>query len=247
MSFVTSPQLNPVAVSKTKTRSVDLLHWSWMLILTHCTLLLGNGQVQDEDQGRVLAEFVRFLTHKSAGIQGFEAMPKCWEEVVNKFSSGDKLKRSDPLVSELVSAWHQEEKDICLILSRRIQGTVVPKLPRAAQKDASARHKMDIEKFCSNGRLETTLTIPDAASPISVVVDLAARVIQVSMRLQAPGDRVQGKARVTWLLRQLASAEPDGIAIVAFLQGKAGGVRASLTSVREGPEVFRHQLPAAGG
>ncbi len=235
--FVTSPQLSPTAVSKTKTRSVDLYHWSWMLIFTHCTLLLGNEQVQDEIQRCILSEFVRFLTHKSAGIQGFEAMPRGWEDVVNVFGSGDKLKKSDPLVSEFVSAWHQEEKDICLILSRMIQGTVVPKLSRAAQKKPDVRRKLDTETLCVSGRFETALSIPNAASHMNVTVDLAARAIQVSMRLKAPGDRVQGKARVTWLLRQLASAEPEGIDIIAFWRGKVGGVRASLASVREVPET----------
>ncbi len=235
--FVTNPQLSPVSVSRTKTRSVDLFHWSWMFVLTQCTLLLGNEEVKDKDHAHILAEFVRFLTHRSAGIQGFESMPKCWEDVVNKFSSGQRLRKSDPTVAELVSAWHQEEKDICLILSRLIQGSVLPRLPRAIQNDPYARLKRDGDSLCSDGVLRTTLSVPNAASPIAVTVDLAARVIQVSMRLQAPGDRVQGKARVTWLLRQLAQIDPIDIAIVAFWPGKAGGVRVSLEQAREEPEI----------
>ncbi len=244
--FVTNPQLNPVSVSKIKTRSVKLYHWSWMLVLTHCTLLLDNERIEDEDQSRILSEFIRFLTHPSAGVKGFESMPKCWEEVVNKFSSGEKLKKSDPLVSELLSAWLQEEKDICLILSRIIQDNVVPKLPRAAKKNANVRQKKDADNLCSEGVLQTTLSVPNAASPINVSIDLASRVIQVSMKIQAPGDRVRGTARINWLLRQLKSdglvqkieeSEVKSIDIISLWSGRAGGVRVPFIDAQINPDV----------
>jgi len=76
--FSAAPQLHPLAIKQRASSKVALYHWSWMYVLTEADLLLTNQEVLDTDQRYLLTELVRFLTHPSAGVKGFDAMPKAW-------------------------------------------------------------------------------------------------------------------------------------------------------------------------
>ena len=80
--FAAVPAVHPLQLSSAARRKIELFHWSWMHVLTEASLLLANDEVQDADQRFVLNEMVRFLTHPSTGVKGFDQMPASWTDLV---------------------------------------------------------------------------------------------------------------------------------------------------------------------
>src|SRR5690606_17380412 len=142
--FAALPTHHPVSVPAMLRKRVQLYHWSWMSILTEASLLLGNAEVKDRDQSVLLNEMQRFLTHPSAGVKGFDQMPPAWSEVVTTIAAGGKVAANSPAAGEVVGAWHQEVRDLSLILSRQIRANVETKIARAHVGDPAARQKADL-------------------------------------------------------------------------------------------------------
>ena len=234
--FAARADHHPVAVSKTSLKSVQLFHWSWMYLLTQATLLIAGQGVKDRDQEIILSELVRFLSHSSTGVQSFDRMPPKWKDLVNLVRSGAPLKKTSEEVQEVVGAWHQEVRDLSLILSRLLGTSVEVRLPRAHQLDPKARASDDSSNLVETKRLRCELDVPDTANSIVIEADLFARSIFISMRLAAPGDRKSSAARVNWLLRQLSKSNAEEVHVRAIWPGKAAATQAPLAALREGLE-----------
>lgn len=233
--FTARPDHHPISLPKTSTRKVSLFHWSWMFVLTEATLLLSAQNVEDRDQARILSELVRFLSHPSTGVKGFERMPSSWSDVVTAVRGGAPLKKTSEEVQAVVGAWHQEVRDLCLIMSRLLEAPVDVRLSRNHRSDGKLRLRDDCQSLAETKRLRCELDIPDTANSIVVETDLLTRSVIVSMRLAAPGDRKSSQARLNWLLRQLAKTESDEVRIGAVWPGKAKATQATLSQVREDP------------
>ena len=203
--FSAIPQHHPLRVNMTKYKGVQLFHFSWMHILTEAELLTVNRDVEDDDQAFILNEFRRFISHESAGVQGFTQMPFVWPEIVGKVQAGGVLQRAAD-VSAVAGAWIEESRDLCLLLSRQLKRQVSLRLTRAATTDPAMRFQEDINSLCSEQCLRTILSIPEAAAPMEVRADLQRRSVMVSMKLKAPTNRVSSRARLSWLLKQI----PEG-------------------------------------
>ncbi len=201
--FTTSPQHHPVEVVRKSKSKIPVYHWSWMYVLTTVDLLLSNAEIQDVHQEHLLKEFRRFLSHESTGVRGFEMMPTEWAELNKLISAGGKILQKSDVASSVLSAWHQETRDLSLILSRHTETPVIEKLPYKHKKDMALRFKDQIKILCEENTLRSTLSIPDAPAPLEIVADLPRRTIDVGMTLQAPQDKVSPKARTNWLLRQV--------------------------------------------
>lgn len=79
-----------------------------------------------------------------------------------------------------------------------------------------------------------SLTVPDAAAPIEVCANLQTRTVAVLMKLAAPGDRQSTEGRLTWLLKQLQQADPDGIYVRLYWPGRGGNTQHLLSALRDG-------------
>lgn len=235
--FSATPSQHPVSVRPKLRTKVSLYHWSWMYCLTQADLLLSNEEVADSDQRYVLSEMNRFLLHPSAGVKGFDQMPPAWASLVQKIASGGEIKAKSPEAEEVVSAWHQETRDLSLILSRQIGAQVDVRLPRAHAADFDARLRHDLGDLADNRRLVATFGVPGAAGPIEVCVDLGRRTMMASLKLRAPGDRQSTKARVNWLMRQLAKAEDPDLHVRMFWPGRAAATDHALAELRAAPEA----------
>ncbi len=234
--FATQPSHHPVEVPAKTLGKVGLYHWSWMYLLTQADLLLTTYGVEDEDQRIILNEFRRFLTHASTGVSGFTAMPAAWSELVQVAGSGAKIQARSDLLEEVVSAWHQEMRDLALILSRQLGVAATVKLPRALTADPAARHKADKAELAENFALSAQISVPGAAAPLEVQVDLKAKSLCVSMRLRAPDDRKSSKARVNWLLRQLPEVTGDDYFLRLHWPGRGACTQETLACLREEPD-----------
>jgi len=233
--FSTVPDHHPVKLSASKFKSIELYHFSWMHIMTVADLLTVNKDVEGDDQAHILKEFLRFISHSSAGVEGFNQMPKSWVNVANLVQAGGTLSRNHE-IEEVAEAWQQEAKDLRLILSRQLGTFVHEKMKRTAWSDAKVKFDDDVKSLIERQVLSVTLDVPDAASPLSVNVDFKRRAILNSMYLKAPGDKVSNRARLNWLLRQIPEETDSSIHIRMYWPGSSVDTQLPLSELREEPD-----------
>ncbi|NOX41967.1 MAG: hypothetical protein GXP05_16155 [Alphaproteobacteria bacterium] len=137
---------------------------------------------------------------------------------------------------ETVVAWHQEQKDLCLILSREVGRHVTLKLPRRSQEDSQTRQKETLDLLLQSNSLYCELDVPDAPSPVYITVNLARKTISISTKLKAPGDRKSARARSNWLLRQLGNVADPRIQLLLHYPGKKPIRPFEINVLRENPQ-----------
>jgi hypothetical protein len=222
-----------VNVPKNALRGVELFHWSWMYLLTQAMLLLNDDEFERADQRYILAEMVRYFSHPSVGVSTFDRMNSEWKELNSQVQTGARLNRGAPLVENSVAAWHQEVRDLCLLLTRKVGRPVQIRLSRVHTDDPIQRLRDDSARLAESYELSCSLDVPDAAAPISVVADLQRRSVTISMGLTAPRDKRRATSRINWFLRQLTKAKPEGLHVRAAWPGRASATQATLASFRD--------------
>lgn len=235
--FATTPDTHPIAEIRKSRSSIPVFHWSWMHILTAADLLVSGENVRDDDQLFLLNELRRFLTHESAGVQGFGRMPKEWSELNKLVSSGGAIPAKSPLLEPVLTAWHQETRDLSLILSRMTGAVVAERLSRKHLADPVLRQKDETQSLRDGHTLQCALSIPDAAAPLEVIADLMRRSLDVGMTLRAPEDKKTTKARVNWLLRQIKNPELDTLHIRLLWPGKSEPTQFPVSELKDNPDV----------
>lgn len=244
--FAALPTHHPIKLSKTATRGIELYHWSWMYILTHAKLLWLDHNFESREQRFLLGEMVRYFEHDSVGVSRFDRMNLEWKDLVLKVHSGGMLNRSAPEVQNSVAAWHQEQRDLCLLMSRKLGRHVTLKLSRAHSDDQLRRLRDDCEELVKSQVLECVLDVPDAAAPINVRADVEKRTVTCSMSLIAPKEKKRARSRINWLLRQLSKSDPDNIFIRAKWRGRAPETQATLAELRENPTKLEGSNASVG-
>mgnify|MGYP001816789460 CR=1 FL=1 len=231
--FATRADSHPVeAVRKSRSR-IPVFHWSWMHILTATDLLINKGGVGDKDQLTLLNELRRFLSHESAGVRGFDRMPPEWAELNRLVSSGGVIAAKSEDATSVIDAWHQETRDLSMILSRLTETSVTEKLPRKHQGNPAQRAKDELAALRETKRLTCLLDVPDAAAAVEVSADMTRRTIDVGMTLKAPSDKKTTKARLNWLLRQIRTEKVDDLYIRLLWPGTSGPTQFPVAELRE--------------
>lgn len=236
--FASSPKLHPLSFDLNKRIKLPVFHWSWSFILTIVDLLFSNDAVEDDDQKLLLNELRRFLSHESAGVHGFSRMPPEWTELVKVASTGGKVVKTSKEVEKVVDAWHQESRDLSLILTRALDTMVREKLPKKLSADPVERRKQASNLLCDENSLKAVFEIPDAAAPLAVVANLATRSISVGMSLKAPDDRKSSKARLNWLLRQLKHDYSSEFIIRYNWPGRSESTQSTIADAKLDPSII---------
>ncbi|MDF1801739.1 hypothetical protein [Thalassovita sp.] len=235
--FATQPEHHPVEAIRKSRSKIPVFHWSWMFILTVTDILLNQDNVADEDQKLLLNELRRFLTHESAGVKGFDRMPPEWTELNRLVSAGGKIPAKSPEAAIVLDSWHQETRDLSLILSRQTEAEVQEKLPRKHRADPAQRRKDELQLLREGGQLQLVLDVPDAAAPVEIVADLARRTIDIGMTLRAPEDRVSSKARVNWLIRQIKTEKLEEAFVRMTWPGRSETTQFQLSELIANPTI----------
>ena len=241
--FAARPVHTPVNAPKSLTRRVDLFHWSWKMILTEAILLQTRDAIHDPDQAFILREFVRFLSHGSVGVSGFDRMPPQWRDAVTLVKSGGAIAKTSKEAEAVVNAWHQEIRDLSLRMSQHLAIDVDVKLSRAHANDGDQRLKDDCTRLSSQNKLQVDYQIPNAASPLSLTADLMSQTIRVGMEVDAPQDKQTGPARVNWLLRQFESDQDDPLFVRITWPSRAQDVVCRLSELRADPKSIVGDAP----
>jgi hypothetical protein len=220
------------------TKAVGHFHYSWLAIQSEAEMAYAQALVSDPEKNFILAELIRFLSHPSAGVEGFDQMPIEWPEVIGEIGSGRNPKKTDPRLSEIADAWLQQEKELSLILSRLVSRRCPSRSERKLRRDSYDPHDEILKELASEQSLVTDFVVPDAASEISVRADLKSKSTRISMTLRAPEDRKRPEARLNWLLAQLKTADPKNVEIVAYWPGRAKSTYGALAELRADPKLI---------
>lgn len=235
--FAPLPTHHPVPLSASALKKARVAHWSWMYLLTQATLQLGNDEVTGREQRVILNEMVRFLSHPSAGVKGFDQMPAAWTGITSTVQAGGAISAKSEAAQEVVGAWYQETRDLSLILSRQLGEDVNVRVSRAHVRDPELRMKSDLQILASENCLRAEFDVPNTAGVIEVCADLRKRSVFSSMRVAAPADRKSTKARLNWLVRQLQKSKPDDIHIRFIWPGRGQSTQHPLAILRASPEI----------
>ncbi len=233
--LVSSPTHIPYFVPKRISSRVNFYHFSWISLLTRASLILRDMGGLDTEQEFILGEMVRFFEHGSSGVRRFDKMNSEWRGLVLSVRSAAQFKRTSPEIENTVASWFQEERDICLILNRRITKRVVLRLTRKHRLDPELRLKDACDRLITSHELCSAFTIQDAASDLDVAANLQTRTISSSMRLIAPRDKKSARARINWLLRQLKKVDGTNVFVRVHWPGRVMPTQAPLADSLEDP------------
>jgi hypothetical protein len=236
--FSPSPIHHPAKISATKTRSVDLFHFSWLSLKSSAAILVNEKGIADPYQAYLMSEIVRYLDSDSSGVERFSRMPQSWKDLCTAIQNGATVGKNADMVIESVGAWHLLLKQLALDLSLAIGESVEISLTRENIKNPESLLTEEADQLRATGCLDTELTIPNAASKLKIAADIARKVVFVSMKLDAPKDTKRATASIKWLLRQLKDKELDDLSIRAYWPRRIGTTIESIAAVRENPSIL---------
>ncbi|SCZ67696.1 hypothetical protein [Thiohalomonas denitrificans] len=237
--FATTPTHHPVSVNKTKTRTVDLFHFSWLSVLSKASIMSEAKGIDDREQSMILRELVRYLGHSYSGVSPMNSMNSEWKDVCTQVQEGAVLKKSAPEIEATAVSWQQLLRYMSLELSMATNSTVQVAISRAHAKDPVALLQSDISDLVSRSTLYGALSVPNAAGPIAICADLTRKVLSLSMRVNAPEDRSRATAAINWLTRQLKSVtESPDLLIKAIWPGKTADTQCSITEAIDEPSTL---------
>ena len=198
--FVSDSSQSPVKAKSPK--NFSLYHFSWTYLMTKAQLLLfkNEANIKDSDQIEIMKEVLHYFYNPVSGISGYHQMKKGWKETTEKITNRIPLRVSDQFIEEAVESWHEEEKDIALLLSRKL-GTLVKSTNR--NKDSI---KKDIRKIITDQELHGNLSIKNSVSDIKIVVDFEVKTVSMSVKVIPPLNKGT-VGRITWISKQLESAK----------------------------------------
>ena len=234
----------PYSVPKRLSNRVKFLHVSWRSILTQSLLILRDREqlIENEamtcEQAFILEEMTRYFRHPSSGVKGFDQMNPEWRSLVVGVRNQQQFKRSSPEIENTVAGWHQEERDLCLILSRRIGKRVDIRFSRKHQANAALRFRDACDSLIASQEMSCGFSVPNAASDLEVAANLQRRQISCSMKLNAPGDKKRASASVNWLVRQLRDVDGDDVIVRAFWPRRGGTTQTYLSEIRKDPKCL---------
>jgi hypothetical protein len=207
-----SPEETPVSVDRRRTRRIRMCHLSWWRIVTEAVMQHRFRGISDPDQAWILGELIAYLDHENSGASGFEDMGDRWVRVREGARQGT-LRAASPEVRAVAERWEHFLEYLALGLSQDLGRDVVPVRPR--KETTSSRVDGLVQQLASVGALAGGIRVPDTVAPLSLEIDLRARQVTTSVRVEAPAEG-RPTARIKWILRQLTEAPADLRLEVAF-------------------------------
>lgn len=228
----------PYTIPKRLSNKVQFFHVSWVSILTDAALILRDRQSLDIEQAFVLDEMVNYFEHSGSGVKRFDRMNPEWRPLVLGLRVEQQFKRNSDEIRNTVSSWHQEERDLCLILNRRIGQPIGVRMPRKHQLDPSLRLREASDVLLASNELSSSFIVPNAAADVDVTINLQRRTVSCSMTVKAPGDRKRATASINWLARQLKKIDSAEVLFRAYWPGRSRQTQAPLSDVLEDPKCL---------
>jgi|TARA_B110000483_G_C18119147_1_gene512857 hypothetical protein len=195
--FVSDSKESPI--EKLKTPKFNLFHFSWTHIQTLAQILLfdNDENIEDEDQVNIMQEVISYFENPKSGLSGYSSMHKDWKDVCEKIHKDQKINKNDSEIRNAVRSWHQEEKDLALLLSRNL-GVAI----KSSIRKGTSSIDDDVKKLINTQKLNGFLIIKDALSKIEIDLDFNKKTVSLSADLIPPMDK-KNTGKVSYLLKQL--------------------------------------------
>ena len=199
--FVSDSTQSPINVKNIS--GVEMRHFSWTYLLTiaHVLMFEKDTKIEDLDQVEIMREVINYFEWDKSGIFGVNQMNSGWVNVVDKINAGASLKATDSDVYDATLGWQQEERDMALLLSRKL-GVLVQSGAAKYKGKLDERLKADCKELVANEQLESTLKVKGAVSDININALFNKRTVEMSVALKPPEDKTL-KGQLGWLKRQL--------------------------------------------
>lgn len=181
---VLHPSNHFLKISKTLTRDVNLVHWSWSYIETQCRLFRQQNPNLTDEQKLVLGEFIDMISNPKSGSSRYDRMPNGWESVVDDIVLDNKLGN----ISDFAEGWIQEQQDIALELSKKADAYVTISLEKKHRENYNLFKDYISSSMDKCHCLEATFVIPNAADKLHLVVDIKNKTVSASMTLKVSAE-----------------------------------------------------------
>lgn len=193
--FVTDSSQSPVKVRTFG--DVTLSHFSWTYLITKAQLLLfkNDMNIADKDQVEIMKEVLYYFEHKDSGTRGYAQMKPGWKELAENIQVQKPLKSKDSYIEDAVLSWYEQEKNMALLLSRKLGVMVRP------SSSLDGRLKKDIGRMVKENYIEGHISVEEAVSEIKIKAEFERRVVSMSIKVIPPQDR-RNSARITWISNQ---------------------------------------------
>jgi hypothetical protein len=231
--FAPLPTHHPVKVNKQKLRSTGLFHFSWLSILSKALLLVDSKTVEDVEQAYILKELGRYLRHESSGVIGGLRMSPGWKNVCTDVHQGVPLKKFSSDVADAVASWHQLQRYLSIQLSVALGKSVQTSMSKKHANDPASRLQDDVYDITTKHVLQAHVEIPHAAGKVELTGDLMRKTLDLSIKLDAPGDTKRQTASINWLTRQLKGCNPENLVLRANWPKRIGSTSMPVEKLLE--------------
>lgn len=235
--ITSGPADSPVTVDRRKTKKVHMFHLSWWAIVTEAVLQHRFRGIEDPDQAWLLGELIAYLDHENAGAGGFQDMGERWVRVRDSARQGT-LRAADPEVRVIAERWEHFLDYLALGLAQDLGRDVVP--VRGRKESPVGRVDALMQELAASAALSGGLRVPDAVGAVELRVDLRARQVTSSVRLDAPSEG-RPSAQLNWVLRQLREVNDELRLDVAFV-GSRDTTSVLLGEARGLPQRVLHPV-----
>lgn len=237
--FAVLPTHHPVGISKILSRKVSLFHFSWLSVISKALLLSDDKIVDDPEQAFLLAEMIRYFNSSNSGVSAFTKMDNGWREVCDRVQQGAPLQSIENDVKEAIGSWQQLLKYLSLKLSIATASAVELIVEKKYQSNPELKLTESVNSVIKDNSLSASLSIPNAAAPITLTADFTRRTLSISMSLQAPQDIKRPTAAINWLTRQLKDLkEKDSFIVRVHWPKRIPITIASLAMADENPDIL---------
>ena len=207
--ITTSPFDSPVAVKSL--RNYNLYHWSWTYLKVMSTRLLRTNSIEDEDHVYILSELRRYFDdHRN--VFNFTNMGAEWKDAVQTIHEQDHGKKpSDTVITSVVDAYRQEEKDIALQLTDNTDYHIQLLLGKNEDREESLKNDLVDDARTMRSRFYIN---GDKKHSFVLHVDIPRKAISCSCDVVIDKGKAQGQTSA--LLRMLSPASESDVAVTAF-------------------------------
>lgn len=204
---------HPVKVHKTKTRQVQLFHFSWLSIVSRALLLIDNKVVKDPEQAYMLKELVRYLENDSSGVTSSIRMSNSWRNVVQNVHENIPLARNDDHVVKAVSDWFQLLRYLSIRLSLALGQPCSISMPRKHASDPTVRLGDALNEVCTASELRSSIDIPNAVGKLEISISFLRKTMDLGVNLETPKDVKQQRAAISLVLNQMKEFDGDDLTV----------------------------------
>lgn len=196
------PSQNPVVAPKDVPKGVSLFHFSWLSLVTHASVLNNKKGIADLEQRLVMKDLRRFIASEDSKLIGAMTMSSSWADLVKSFHEQVNVPSGSGLLEDVADDWLELERYLELSFCSFLGEEVRISRERKFAADSLAYRQKVLQGLIADKQLKLDLSVPNAAGPLHLTVDLYAKSLLISMRVDVQQD-CRPKTSVTWFLNQL--------------------------------------------